>query len=101
MPSVMEHNVATPPEKPNPGHEPLPGLTGRARWAVCTSAATMAEVQGRSRYGAPGGGAVGSLSENRQGGGQTALPGLTLKPSDIRCISPERPCAIPPVHRVR
>jgi hypothetical protein len=27
-------------EKPNPGHELLPGLTGRAKWAVDTSATT-------------------------------------------------------------
>ena len=38
----MEHNVATRPEKPNPGHEPLPGLTGRVKWAVDTSTTTRA-----------------------------------------------------------
>src|SRR6266704_2246207 len=61
MPCAMEH-------KPNPGHELLPGLTGRAKWAVNTSTTTLMEGKGRRGRGAAGGGAVGSVSENRQGG---------------------------------
>jgi len=71
----MEH-------KPNPGHELLPGLTGRAKWAVNTSTTTLNGWQGRRRDGGTGGGAVGSVSENGQ---------LTLKLPEIRCISPDRP----------
>src|SRR5213594_3933348 len=60
MPCAMEH-------KPNPGHELLPGLAGRAKWAVNTSTSTLMEGKGRRGRGALGGGAVGSVSENRQG----------------------------------
>src|SRR2546430_9828254 len=65
MPCAMEH-------KPNPGHELLPGLTGRAKWAVNTSTTTLMEGKGRRGRGASGGGAVGSVSENRQGGRSAA-----------------------------
>jgi len=84
MPCAMEH-------KPNPGHELLPGLTGRAKWAVNTSTTTLMEGKGRRGRGASGGGAVGSVSENRQGGRSAAAAGLTLKLPEIRCISPDRP----------
>ncbi len=79
----MEH-------KPNPGHELLPGLTGRAKWAVNTSTTTLIEGKGRRGRGAPGGDAVGRVSENRQGGQSAVVAGLTLKLPEIRCISPER-----------
>jgi len=69
-------------KKAKPGARLLPGLTGRAKWAVNTSATTWNGWQGRRRDGAAGGGAVGSVSENGQ---------LTLKLPGIRCISPQRP----------
>src|SRR6266550_4189631 len=71
MPCAMEH-------KPNPGHELLPGLAGRAKWAVNTSTTTLNGWQGRRRDGGAGGGAVGSVAENGQ---------LTLKLPAIRCIT--------------
>jgi len=78
-----------PPAKANPGHELLPGLTGRAKWAVDH----FGRANGRWKVGRgarPRWRRGGSLSENRQGGRRLGQPAY-LETVRHPCIFSERP----------